>query len=283
MNIIYNSFEIVNSINEKIRGDIRYPDKKKNLPCIILMHGFQGFKDWGFFPYISEKIADAGAITICFNFSLNGMGKKTDIAEFPDKFARMTVTQEIEDAEFVIQSFIDEKILPINILKTIWNGEIYLLGTSLGGGISIITARRNKNINKIALWASIAKFDRYTIRQKLDWKKQGFVNFKNSVTKQEMKLDYTYIEDIEKHNIEYSLTDAISELRIPMLIVHGDKDVSVPLKEAEMLVEAATYGMTEFKLIEKTGHTFGITHPFKQTTRALEQALETTINFFGLK
>ncbi|OGU13044.1 MAG: hypothetical protein A2X61_03540 [Ignavibacteria bacterium GWB2_35_12] len=283
MKIINNSFEIVNSINENIRGDIRYPDKRKSLPCIILMHGFQGFKDWGFFPYISEKVAEVGAITICINFSLNGMGTRTDISEFPEKFARMTVTQEIDDADCIVKSFICGKILSNDILDSIWNGEIYLLGTSLGGGISILTAKRNKNIKKIALWASIAKFDRYSIRQKQEWKKNGFIVFTNSVTKQVMKLNYTYIEDIEKHGSEYSLTDNISELKIPVLIVHGDKDVSVPLKEAEMLVEAAPYGMTEFSLIEKTGHTFGITHPFKRTTRALEQALETTINFYGLK
>ncbi len=283
MALISNSFEIVNSINEIIRGDVRYPVHRGVLPCVVLMHGFQGFKDWGFFPYISEKIAEAGAITICINFSLNGMGLKTDIAEFPEKFARMTVTQEIEDAELVVNCLIDGKILKNDIIEKIWNGEIYLLGTSLGGGISILTAKRNRNINKIALWASIAKFDRYSIRQKQEWKGKGFFEFTNSVTKQVMKLDYTYIEDIEKHQREYSLTDAISDLKIPILIVHGDKDVSVPLKEAEILVEAAPYGMTQFQLIEKTGHTFGITHPFKRTTRALEQALETTINFFELK
>ena len=283
MKIIHSTFEIVNSLDEKIRGDIRYPDNKDSLPCIMLMHGFQGFKDWGFFPYISEKLAEAGAITLCFNFSLNGMGKRTDIAEFPDKFSRMTVTQEIEDAELVVKSFIDGNILNKNIIKNLWDGEIYLLGTSLGGGISILTAKRNKKINKIAIWASLAKFDRYTIRQKQEWKEKGFFEFTNSVTKQGMMLNYTYIEDIEKHGTDYSLTDAISELKIPILIVHGDKDVSVPVKEAEMLVEAAPYGMTEFHLIEKTGHTFGVTHPFKNTTRALEQALETTINFFGLK
>jgi esterase/lipase len=211
------------------------------------------------------------------------MGIRTDIMEFPDKFARMTVTQEIEDVDFVINSFISGKILLNDLLNEIWNGEIYLLGTSLGGGISILTAKRNKEINKITLWASIAKFDRYSPRQKKEWKKQGFVEFTNSVTKQQMKLNYTYIEDIEKHGNEYALTDAISELRIPVLILHGAKDVSVPIKEAEMLIEAAPYGMTEFHMIEKTGHTFGITHPFTKTTNALELALENTINFFGLK
>ncbi|MBI5324954.1 MAG: alpha/beta hydrolase [Ignavibacteriae bacterium] len=249
------------------------------MPCIILLHGFQGFKDWGFFPYISEKITEARAITFCINFSLNGMGTRTDIAEYPEKFARMTVSQEIEDAELVIKNIIEGEFLD----KDIWNGEIYLLGTSLGGGISILTAKRNKSINKIALWASIAKFDRYSLRQKNEWKEKGLIEFTNSVTKQLMKLNYTYIEDIEKNKSEYSLTDAISELKIPVLILHGAKDVSVQLKEAELLVESAPYGMTEFKVIEKTGHTFGIAHPFNKSTNALEQALEKTINFFGLK
>lgn len=283
MKIVKESFQIVNSINEIIRGDIRFPDEKEKIPCIVLLHGFQGFKDWGFLPYISEKLAESGAVTMCINFSLNGMGIRTDIAEFPDKFARMTVTRELDDAHLVIKSFVEGEILDTEFVNNIWNGEIYLLGMSLGGGISILTAKQNKNINKIALWASISKFDRYTIRQKKEWESKGFIEFTNSVTKQVMKLNYSYIDDIIKHGNEFSLTDAISELRIPVLILHGAKDVSVPLKEAEMLVEASPYGMSEFHLIEKTGHTFGVTHPFVKTTNALEQALEKTIIFFGLK
>lgn len=281
--IVQDNFKLVNSNNEVISGDIRYPSQKNNIPCIILSHGFQGFKDWGFLPYVSEKLANEGSITICINFSLDGMGNRTDIVEYPEKFATMTVSQEIEDVEFLVNKFVNGNVLRREIQNESWNGEIYLLGMSLGGGISIMTANRNKNINKIALWASIAKFDRYTPRQKNEWKVKKFIEFNNSVTKQVMKLNYSYIEDIEKHGEEYSLTDAISELKIPVLILHGAKDVSVPLKEAEMLVESSPYGMTEFHLIEKTGHTFGITHPFTKTTDALEQALEKTINFFGLK
>jgi dienelactone hydrolase len=281
-NVIHRKFAITNSINETITGDIRYPDNKTGIPCIIVLHGFQGYKDWGHYPYITGKFAEAGAIVVNFNFSLNGMIEGSDKVVEPEKFSRTTVSQELEDTELVVNNFINGKLLKKEILNNIWNGKIYMLGTSLGGGITILIAKKMNEINKIALWATLAKFDRYTERQKLEWKKLGYIEFQNAVTKRDVRLNYTFIEDIEKHGKEFSLPDAIAGLTIPVLFVHGESDVTVPWNEVQTLVEVSPYGMTEFHLIPNTGHTFGTDHPFTKPSRALKEALETTINFFEL-
>ncbi len=283
MAIIKNiSFSITNSFNEEIRGDIRYPDNKSSIPCIFVLHGFQGYKDWGHYPYIGEKLAGAGAITVAFNFSLDGMVEGSDMVEEPEKFARFTISQELGDTELVVNNFINGKLLEKEILKDLWNGKIFMLGSSLGSGITMLTAKKMKQINKIALWSAIAKFDRYTERQKKEWMKIGYMEFQNSVSKQNQRLNYSYIEDIEKHKKEFSLPDAIAGLTIPILLVHGGADVLVPLKEVKLLVEAAPYGMSEFHLIPNTGHIFGTVHPFKKPSSALKEAMGTTINFFEL-
>ena len=41
--------------------------------CLILVHGFKGFKDWGFFPFTAEHFAKCGYFVITFNFSHNGI------------------------------------------------------------------------------------------------------------------------------------------------------------------------------------------------------------------
>ena len=62
---------IKNSHNDDMRTDIYIPSlPKENLPLIIFLHGFKGFKDWGGFPYLLEKISEKGFITVAFNFSL---------------------------------------------------------------------------------------------------------------------------------------------------------------------------------------------------------------------
>jgi hypothetical protein len=33
-------------------------NKISGSPCIILVHGFKGFKDWGFWPLLGQFLAD---------------------------------------------------------------------------------------------------------------------------------------------------------------------------------------------------------------------------------
>jgi len=39
----------------------------------VYVHGFKGFKDWGFVPYIGETFASKGFAFLTFNFSHNGI------------------------------------------------------------------------------------------------------------------------------------------------------------------------------------------------------------------
>ena len=42
-------------------------------------------------------------------------------------------------------------------------------------------------------------FDRYTDRLKKEWKDKGYIETENTRTKQMMRFNYTYLEDIEKN------------------------------------------------------------------------------------
>ena len=43
-----------------VHADLRSRDPSRPLPLIIVCHGFLGYKRWGFFPYLSDRLADAG-------------------------------------------------------------------------------------------------------------------------------------------------------------------------------------------------------------------------------
>lgn len=276
--LIFHTFSIANSSNNIINCDIRYNAGSDGLPLVIIIHGFKAYKDWGFFPYISEKIAEAGAITLCFDFSKNGIIDPVRSLVDVDVFANNTVASEIGDAESVINHA--ENYLKEN--SRIWNGEIYLLGHSLGAGIAILISKNDVRIKKLVLWAPVSHFDRTTTRQNKQWRKDGFLSFVNSKTKQELKLNVSYLEDIKCNREKYSLTDAISKIDIPMLIVHGKQDLTIRQKEIDELIKSAKSSLT-LEYIDRTGHTFGIEHPFKNSTFALEKALDFTTSFFGIK
>ncbi|MFC2130232.1 alpha/beta hydrolase family protein [Bacteroidota bacterium] len=276
-------FQIKNDIDEYIACDIYYPvEIKKTLPLILISHGFKGWKDWGFFPYVSERISKAGAIVVCFNFSLNGMKEGSDLVSDIDKFANNTISQEIEDLNILIKSFRNFTIPEFQELEKYWNNNIYLLGHSLGGGISLLASKTNPSIKKIAIWSSVAKFDRYSERQKDIWRKNGFIEFTNQKTNQMLKMNLSYLEDVDNNRDLFNLSNTIAGLDTAVLLIHGRQDVTVPLKEAEMLIKADRNNIITTEIIEKTGHTYGIEHPFQGTTPALEKAINKTIEFFRL-
>ena len=40
--------------------DVRAGGRATPRPAVVVLHGFKGFKDWGFFPPFAERIARAG-------------------------------------------------------------------------------------------------------------------------------------------------------------------------------------------------------------------------------
>ena len=60
------SIIIKNSHSDDMSCDIYYPNNLSHkLPLVIFLHGFKGFKDWGGFPYMLEKISENDAVMLC--------------------------------------------------------------------------------------------------------------------------------------------------------------------------------------------------------------------------
>ena len=74
------------SRNNLIRITAFGEENLKTAPAIFLVHGFKGFKDWGFGPY-AASIFGRNFFVVTFNFSHNGVGESlTDFDEL-EKFA----------------------------------------------------------------------------------------------------------------------------------------------------------------------------------------------------
>ena len=76
-----------------------------------------------------------------------------------------------------------------------------------------------------------------------------------------------------------NIIKAVKKIRKPFLIIHGKEDLSVKVNEAYDLFENSDKQYSELYLIDNTGHTFGIEHPFKGTTNAFEKVIEKMIDF----
>jgi len=247
-------------------------------PMVIFSHGFKGFKDWGGFPYMMQKMAGNGYTAVSFNFSFNGTDKKHP-AEFSriDLFAQNTFSRELDDLQTVLDYYYEEAE-SFNIDKN----KIALVGHSRGGGISVIKASEDKRVKALITLSSVSHFDRYTDEHKKKWQETGYFEVLNTRTNQMMRLNSTLLDDLDQNKQRLDIISAARKLNIPYLIIHGKEDLSVRFSEAEEIYKNSNKNISELFPVENTGHTFGTVHPFKGTTKAFESAIDKIITFLDL-
>lgn len=259
-----------------IRGDIRIAQNGEagTKPVLLISHGFKGFKDWGFFPYVAARFAEAGYYVVTYNFSCNGV-HESDFDEL-EKFGINTFSREQQDLDIIVRS--------------LWGGQlplagqadlerIYLLGHSRGGGGGILFAAEHPEIRALVTWNGSAYADLFDAAFKAEVLEHGVGYVTNARTKQEMPIRAEYYADLESNASRFDLVQRLSELTIPVLQLQGDQDSPRLLAG----FEALRTGAPQYKpiVIEGGNHTFGAVHPFRGTTPQLEEAIRLTLDFLA--
>ena len=276
MNVLHERFSLTASDGEKIFGDIRVPSEGSSLPVLVIAHGFKGFKDWGFFPNVASAFAERGWYVVQFNFSHNGVEGHSEEFTQLDRFAANTFTREVRELREVIDQVFAGN-LPF--AERSQSSRLATLGHSRGGGIVLLEGSEDSRVKAIATWASVSTFHRYTDSQRKRWISEGFLEVPNTRTGQIMRLNVSLLHDFEKHPENLNITTSVASLGRPLLIVHGEVDLSVTIDNAEVLAAAADPELTTFLRVPKTGHTFGAAHPFERETEALRTIVEETDRF----
>ncbi|MBL3656169.1 alpha/beta hydrolase family protein [Fulvivirga sediminis] len=263
----------------KILVDVRYISNNSKKPLIIFIHGFKGFKDWGYFNILSEKFSKKEFIFAKFNFSHNGTTAENP-TEFEDlqAFSQNNFSIEMDDIKSVIDYFHSDACeVPASEIDL---NAIYLIGHSRGGGVSILKAAEDDRITALVTWASIADLKMRWPQQVLDqWKKDQVLHITNSRTNQQMPMDYQIVEDFFSHEERFTIANAARKLTIPQLIVHGTNDETVEHREALMLHEFNP--QSELFLIEDADHVLGGSHPYSgdDLPQDAEKAFIKTLEF----
>ncbi|MDB9895656.1 prolyl oligopeptidase family serine peptidase [Flavobacteriales bacterium] len=274
------SIIISGSKKNDILIDIKF--KKNNLKkkVVIFSHGFKGFKDWGPFNNISETFANNNFVFVKFNFSYNGTTINHPI-DFNDlkSFAENNFSIELDDLNEVINWVItnDELIDNIDI------NSISLFGHSRGGAISILKTQEDSRINKVVSWASPCDFTNIMDEKKIKaWKDNGFVYVYNSRTNQNMPLNYQFYEDSLKNIDRINIKNSVINIKIPILIIHGDNDTSVSVDSARIMKK--WNNNLELYIIKDANHVFNAKHPFydDKYPHHLLEAINKTMNFLKL-
>jgi len=244
---------IPGSDDQTIYGNTHWPgDEARGV--MICCHGFKGYKDYGFFPLLCDQAARAGLVTIRFNFSHSGMTNQIERFERPDLFEQDRWSRQVEDLGTVLASARPD--LPRVVF-----------GHSRGGVTSTLFAGRSTQESLAGLITAAApdyacKLDDLAKGQ---LRAEGRLLSPSGRTGQDLYVGLDWLEEIERDPAFYDPVLAAAHLKCPMLILHGDKDETVPSSCADNLHQAAA-PYSALKIIEGANHVFNCPNPLSIDT-----------------
>ena len=273
---VVKTFELEGADGGPLRGDVRAVPGSHARPVVVICHGFKGFKDWGFFPHLADRLARGGVTAVSFNFSGSGVGPEGDRFSEPQRFGHATFGNDLRDLEIVLDA-LGAGVLAEGVGGP---GKTGLFGHSRGGGIAVLCAAARQSVGALVTWSAVASARRWgpeTIRQ---WRRDGKLDVTNARTGEVLPL-YTDVLDELDADAEGRLDvlGAAARVRAPWLIVHGESDESVSIREAQQL-EKASGDRAELLLVRHGSHTFGARHPWAGSTPELDQAVDATAGWF---
>jgi len=256
--------------------DVRTGGRSGSRPAVLVVHGFKGFKDWGMFPALADRLANAGFTAVSPNLSGSGVDDAGDFT-WPERFGHNTFSGELKDLEIVLEA------LSAGALGVPRPSRIGVVGHSRGGGISILLAARQRRMEALVTWAAISTVRRWPDEaEQARWRERGKIDVVNARTGQVLPLYTDVLDDVESNRAgALDILAAAARLRAPWLIVHGSADPSVAVTEGERLAQAANPGTSRFLRIEGAEHTFGAVHPWKGSTPALDLTMKETVGWLA--
>jgi pimeloyl-ACP methyl ester carboxylesterase len=259
----------------EILVDVRGGGRAAPRPAVVIIPGFKGFKDWGMFPQLADRLARAGFTAVALNLSGSGVD---DSGEFvwSERFGHNTFSRELADIATALDALATGK------LGTAPPSRIGLVGHSRGGGMAVLYTARDPRVKALVTWAAISTVERWPDdEERARWRSAGSLDVVNSRTGQVLPLYTDVLDDVESRAAELDILEAAERVTVPWLIIHGSDDSSVSIAEGERLARAAAPGTSRFVRVDGAAHTFGAAHPWQGSTAALDLVMKETVGWLS--
>ncbi len=207
-----------NSKGHQLCGNLSDPTGDKRQPLIVLCHGFTTSKDGRTCVRLEEILNQKAFSTFRFDFFGHG--------ESAGEFADITISEAVDDVQSAIR-----------FVKDSGYQRVGLVGSSFGGFASILTAGQSDDLSVLALKSPVSDYLGLLIARDHDidieaWKQEGSITVEGADGKN-LRLNYSFFADAERLN-GYAFA---KNIKVPTLIVHGDRDETVPLEQSRKAAE----------------------------------------------
>jgi dipeptidyl aminopeptidase/acylaminoacyl peptidase len=247
--------EFPNPAGKTLRGMLHLPAHAAETPApgVVFFHGFTAnrMESHWIFVKCSRALSLAGVASLRFDFCGSG--------ESDGDFRQVSLSKEIADGRAAVAFF--------RAQKGIDTARIGLLGLSLGGAVAA-TLASSVHPAAVVLWSAVAHTTRLVeLAKKLTKKVPGKPG---ALEYDAREISPRLIEDV----LKVEPTRHLARFKGPTLIIHPEKDESVPVSHARDFLHAAGGDPKELIIIPGADHVFSSV-PWEQ------EAISHTVEWLG--
>ena len=207
------------------------PAEGNEMPTVVFMTGFKSDMEGGKAQYLEQQCKNRGQGYIRFDYSGHGVSG--------GKFEDGTIGSWMSDA--------------LDVIDTLTEGPVILVGSSMGGWISLLTAleRPEKVAGVVGIAAApdftddMAYGERLNAAQKTELETQGYTELPNDYSDEPYIITKALVEDGNKRK----LLDKEINITVPVRLVQGMKDADVEWQKAHRIKNAITSSNNDVKVI----------------------------------
>jgi len=275
--LIAENFSLSHFDGLRVPCTLRLPRQRSSGRLIIIAPGFLGFKDWGFFPFLAERLCLAGIPTLAFSHALCGVRENPLEITDAEAFSTNSTSQELKDWDLVLDSVLLGRLPHAEKIRRNSFGTV---GHSRGGSYGILMAARVPQIHSVVAWGAIQTFQRYDAETQRQWRAAGAWEVAQERSGKKLSLGLQALDALERNRDRLDVPRAIRSVNVPVLFVHGRDDKRVKVAEAQALWKCANPYLSRLHIIESAGHTFRTQHPLDKPSEPLLEAVNETVRWF---
>jgi len=221
----------------KLLGTLSIP--KQSNSVVIISHGLSSSKESKLYVELQKELNKVGIGTLRYNFYGHGT--------LYCKESSYSVTK-----DFTLSKSVDSLKAAIAFVRSRGEYNLGLVGSSFGGLVSLIVASQDSNIKVLVLKSSVTDPIEFW-KQRLDdkriekWKQESIIHYNK--LGENFELNYGFWEDLLTFNT-YEMAENIT---CPVLIVHGDSDNVVPIKQSYNFAKIVH---TEVRVVKGANHVY---------------------------
>jgi len=240
----------VNVEKERIFGIYLVPPKKPTNIPLILTHGSGDNSNQYPLVHLSKFLTKKGYLTVRFDF--RGCGNSDGKEE------NYSLSSQIKDLEVVID-FIKRKTR---------KRSVGIVAKSISCVPAFIVVSKRGDISFIIALGAPYNIEKYWSKEELEEvKKRGYIFYKG--------FRYGWKYAWEMSNFQKKYIEVLKKVKVPTLLIYGEKDEKVSLDEAKAVFSTLGSKQKKLEIIKNSDHSFKLD---EKNLKDLEKAILSFMN-----